>query len=86
MISGRQNNPLSIILLTAFFMLILSPLSLNYDVSFHLSFLAVLGIIYTQKFFDRIFYFLPEIFAIKESLVLTLSSLSFTLPIMIFNF
>ncbi len=86
LISGRKNNPLSIILLTAVIMVIFSPLSLNYDVSFHLSFLAVLGIIYTQDFFNKIFFFLPKAFSIKEALVLTMASLSFTLPVMIFNF
>jgi competence protein ComEC len=67
-------------------MIILSPFSLNYDVSLHLSFLAVLGIIYTQKFFDNLFNFLPNFLEIKTAFVLTLSALVFTLPIMIFNF
>ncbi len=86
MISGRTAHNLSLLLFTAIIMVMLSPLSLNYDVSFHLSFLAVIGILYTQDFFKRIFYFLPETLAIKEAFVLTLSALSFALPIMIFNF
>ncbi len=86
LISGRQWNPLSIILLTALIMILFSPLSLNYDVSFHLSFLAVFWIVYTQKFFNKIFFFLPEFMAIKEAFVLTMASLTFTLPIMMFNF
>lgn len=86
LIWGRQNNPLSIILLTAFIMVIVSPMAINYDISFHLSFLAVLWIIYTQDFFNKAFYFLPKTFAIKEAFVLTLAALSFSLPIMVFNF
>ena len=86
MSSGRKWSSLSIILLTIFIMILLSPLSLNYDVSLHLSFLAVIWIVYTQDFFKKIFYFLPEMLAIKEAFVLTLGALSFTLPIMIFNF
>ena len=86
MISGRGNNSLTVILFTCFIMVFVSPLSLNYDVSFHLSFLAVVGILYTQWFFKRIFWFLPEFFAIKEAVVLTFAALSFTLPIMMFNF
>ena len=77
---------LSLLLLVAVAMVIWSPLILTYDVSFHLSFLAVFGILYTQDFFKRIFYFLPETLAIKEAFVLTLSALTFALPIMIFNF
>lgn len=85
-VSGRQNNNLSIILLTGIIMTLISPLAINYDISLHLSFLAVLWIIYTQDLFNKLFHFLPSTFAIKEAFVLTLASLSFTLPIMIFNF
>lgn len=86
LISGRKWNILSIILLTAAIMVIISPLSLNYDISLHLSFLAVLWIIYTQKFFEKIFFFLPSFLEIKTAFTLTLSALVFTLPIMIFSF
>ncbi len=84
--SWRKWNLLSIILLTAIIMIIISPLSINYDVSLHLSFLAVLWIVYSQKFFEKIFYFLPNFLEIKTAFTLTLSALLFTLPIMIFNF
>jgi len=67
-------------------MTLLSPLTLLYDVSLHLSFLAVIGIIYTQEFWTKIFSFLPSFFAIREAFVLTLSALVFALPIMIFQF
>lgn len=82
----RSSSNLTLVLLTACIMVWVSPLSLNYDVSLHLSFLAVIGIVYTQWFFKKIFSFLPSILAIREAFVLTLSALSFTLPIMIFNF
>ena len=85
-VSWRKASLFTLILLTAFFIVINSPLSLNYDVSLHLSFLAVLWIVYTQKFFEKVFDFLPEFLAIKEAFVLTLSALSFTLPVMIFDF
>lgn len=84
--SGRQSHTLSIILLTAIIMVLYSPISLNYDISFHLSFLAVLGIIYTQVFFEKIFFWVPNFLEMRTALVLTLAALSFSLPIMIFNF
>lgn len=86
LISGRKWNMLAIILFTAIIMVIISPLSLNYDVSLHLSFLAVLWIMYTQKFFEKVFNFLPNFLEIKTAFTLTLSALVFTLPIMIFSF
>jgi competence protein ComEC len=86
LISGRKTNILSLIVLTAIIMTIISPLSINYDISLHLSFLAVLWIIYSQKFFEKLFYFLPDFLEIKTAFTLTLSALVFTLPIMIFSF
>lgn len=67
-------------------MVYVSPYSLNYDISFHLSFLAVLGIFSLSDPLKRVFFFLPEKFAIRESVVLTFSALIFTLPIMLLNF
>ena len=67
-------------------MVFLSPYILNYDVSFALSFLAVFGLVYAQDFWKKIFYFMPEVLAIREAFVLTLSALTFTLPIMLLNF
>lgn len=82
----RNWNILSILLLTATLMSIYSPYSLNYDISMHLSFLAVLGIIYTQDFYEKSFKFLPNILEIRTAFTLTLSALTFSLPIIIFSF
>jgi len=84
--SWRQWNILSIIILTLVLMVSFSPLSINYDISLHLSFLAVLWIIYSQKYIESIFNFLPNIFEIKTAFCLTISAMIFTLPIMLFNF
>lgn len=84
--NGRQWNILSISLLTLLLMVSYNPFSINYDVSLHLSFLAVFWIIYTEKFFNNIFIFLPNIFEIRNAISITLSALVFTLPVMIFNF
>jgi competence protein ComEC len=86
LMSWRKWNSLAIILFTLIVMIILSPLSLNYDVSLHLSFLAVLWIIYTQKFFEKTFDFLPNFLEIKTAFTLTLSAMVFTLPIIFLNF
>ncbi len=84
--SGNKVNSLVLLLFAAVCMSIYSPLSLNYDVSMHLSFLAVLGIILTQGFFMKIFSFVPQSFALREALVLTCSAFVLTLPIMLFQF
>jgi len=86
LMSGRKINILLILLSSIFLMTIINPLILNYDISFQLSFLAVLGIIYTKNFFDRFFCFLPNFLAIKDSFSITVSAMTFTLAIMIFDF
>lgn len=84
--SGSSVKNITLLAFTAVCMCLFSPLVLLYDVSFHLSFLAVIGIIYTQQIFQKLFSWVPDFFAIREALVLTLASLSFTLPIMMFQF
>lgn len=86
LMSWRSLNAWIVILFSITIMIIYNPLILNYDVSFQLSFLAVLWIIFTKDYFDKIFYFLPKFFAIQEAFVLTLSAMVFSLPIMIFDF
>ncbi len=86
LLSWRNSHSYTLVILSGLIMVLISPSTLSYDVSFHLSFLAVLGIIFTQVFWKKIFYFVPSIFAIREALVLTFAAMVFTLPIMIFNF
>lgn len=86
LVSWRKWSVFTILMFTAFIMALFSPLILNYDVSFSLSFLAVFWIVYTQEFWKKVFKFMPETLAIKEAFMLTMAALTFTLPIMLFNF
>ncbi len=86
LVSGRSWNSFVILAFSAFLLILYNPLIINYDISFELSFLAVLWLIYTKDFFDKLFSFLPKILAIRESFVLTLRAFSFTIPIMIVYF
>lgn len=71
---------------TVLYFVIREPYTLNYDVSFHLSFLAVLGMMYTTEFFKKYLSWVPSFFGIREALVATLGALSFTFPVSILNF
>jgi competence protein ComEC len=84
--SWNTSKAITLLVFTAVAMTLLNPFALSYDVSLHLSFLAVIGIMYTQDIFQKIFYWIPNTFAIREALVLTLAALSFSIPIMIFQF
>lgn len=83
---GRKASFESIFLLTIFIMTCVNPLALNYDISFQLSFFSVLWIVYLKDILDKIFAFVPSFFAIRESLVMSLSALIFTFPLIIVNF
>ncbi|MDD2909269.1 MAG: ComEC/Rec2 family competence protein [Candidatus Gracilibacteria bacterium] len=86
MLNGRKLNIYTLLIAIASVFVVLNPLIINYDISFHLTFLALLGLIIFQEKLSRLFYFLPKKFQIKESIATTLSVFIFTLPIMLVNF
>ena len=75
-----------LIILTLTLMVILSPFSLLYDVSLQLSFLAVLGILFTQDYFKKIFSFLPNFLSLRDACVLTFSAFAWLFPVLFFQF
>lgn len=83
---GRQKHNLTLLILIALWITLYEPLYLIYDVSFHLSFLAVVGIMYFYEFYSRVFRFIPNIISIRDSFCLTLSATTTTLPILLFSF
>lgn len=85
-ISGRQNDMLTLTLLTMLIMSIINPYSLNFDISFHLSFLAVFSIIYLYPIISNLLSFLSDLKIIKESIAIAFSALVFTLPISVVFF
>lgn len=82
----RKWNTLSIIIFTLLIMVSISPLSINYDTSLHLSFLAVLWIIYFQEIIESKLSFITNFLEIRNALSLTISAYIFTIPIMALSF
>jgi competence protein ComEC len=85
-IFGRVTSGLRILTLILAIMLFLNPLSLRYDISFQLSFLAMLGILTLYEPFYHFFRFLPKTFQIREIFSLTLSAQFFVLPLTLYHF
>lgn len=83
---GRQANTLAVLMVSLFLMVLISPYSLNYDVSLHLSFFAVLWILLYSDTFKKLFSFVPELFLIRESLVMTFAALVLNIPILLWSF
>ncbi|MEK7500898.1 MAG: ComEC/Rec2 family competence protein [Patescibacteria group bacterium] len=73
------------LVLAAFFMVLLNPRLLIFDIGFQLSFLAVAGILYFKNFWDRVFGWLPIKLA-RELLSLSFSAQITTWPIILYNF
>ena len=84
--TGRRIRPIPVLLAIATGFILLDPLILNHDLSFQLSFLAVLGLICLVRPLSRLFRFLPRTGAIRESVVLSIAAMIATLPLMIGNF
>ena len=87
-ILGRQNAGARVLVLAATLMIIQNPFLLRYDVSFQLSFLASLGIIYGKPFID---YYIKKITKERftfwvDIISVTLASQFFTLPVIMYNF
>jgi competence protein ComEC len=85
-IFGRVTSGLRILTLILAVMLFLNPLSLRYDLSFQLSFLAMLGILTLYEPFYNFLKFLPKAFQAREIASLTLSAQFFVLPLTLYHF
>lgn len=72
--------------LAAFFMNFYEPKILIYDVGFQLSFLATAGLLYVSPLIEKYFQFLPEVFEIRESVMMTMSAQILALPVIVLNF
>ncbi|MEA2088469.1 MAG: ComEC/Rec2 family competence protein [Patescibacteria group bacterium] len=83
---GRVNNLISVLSLTASFLLIINPLFLFGDVGFQLSFLAILGIIYLSPIFYKWLKNIPDFYGLKKILIITLSAQAATLPVAVYHF
>ena len=83
---GRRINMLILILLTASTMLLFNPYALKYDLSFELSFLAFIGLVYLSPLVEnlKLVRWLPK--NLKSSLSETLGAQLMVLPILIFSF
>lgn len=83
---GRLGNSINSLLLAIFAMLLFNPKLLLSDVSFQLSFMAVLGLIYLSPILEKKFKQLPDFWELKNILIMTLSAQLFVTPLTLFYF
>ena len=82
---GRLSKEWRPVLIAAFFMVALNPTLLVFNIGFQLSFLAVLGIIFFNDFWARVFKWMPIKF-VRDLLSLSMSAQIATLPVLVYNF
>jgi competence protein ComEC len=82
----RKTTPRLLILWTAVLMTLWNPLSLQYDVSFQLSFLATVGLSEIGPWLKKILKHVPSTLGIRESLTATLAAQIATIPLSVLIF
>jgi len=81
--TGEGINPRNAVTFTALAMALINPTILTGDLSFQISFLAVLGILYLGPPFKKLFHYTEEgLFAWKEAGITTLAAQLATMPIL----
>lgn len=83
---GREFSSFRILFLVCAIMLFQNPFLLRYDLSFQLSFLAMLGIVSLFPILREIFKKFPNPFQLRDLFLITISAQYFTFPILIYNF
>lgn len=73
------------LLIAGFLMVFVNPKILVFDLSFQLSFLATVGLIYVSPIIEKYFSFVPARFGIREIVVATLATQIFVLPFLIYQ-
>ena len=84
-VTGRTSEALHLLFVAAFFMVLWNPLSLLYDPSFQLSFLATLGLLLLGPEISRRFSRVTDRWGIRETLSATLSTQIFVLPLLLYE-
>lgn len=83
---GRTNRLTNSIVLTAVLMTVVNPFVLVWDVGFQLSFLATIGLIYLLPILEARFEKMPQLFSIKTLFLSTISAITLTLPLILYQF
>jgi len=85
---GRLHQGVNLLVLAAFLMLWQNPKLLRADAGFQLSFLAMLGIVYFEPYFLKLFQRIPnwKHFEMRQILAMSLGAQIFVLPLILYYF
>jgi competence protein ComEC len=83
--TGRTYDVGRALLLTAVIMIIFNPMILRYDVSFQLSFIATVGVIYFTPKIERYFMWVTKRFGLRDMISVTTAAYIFVLPFIVYK-
>ncbi len=83
---GRMSQAGRVLVFTAVLMCLQNPLVLVWDAGFQLSFVATLGLVYPSPIVEKHLLWMPTKFGLRESASSTLSAISATLPLILYQF
>jgi len=82
--TGRVSQIQRSLFIAGFLMLLHNPNILVFDPSFQLSFMATLGLILIPNRIEKYFHFLPTKFGLRETMIATISTQIFVLPLILY--
>lgn len=83
---GRMSQAGRVLVFTAVLMCLQNPLVLAWDAGFQLSFVATLGLVYLSPIIEKHLLWVPVKFGLRESSSSTLSAITATLPLILYQF
>ncbi len=83
--TGRAYDIKRALFIAGFFMVLQNPAILVFDVSFQLSFLSTVGLIYVSPLIERLFYLIPEKLNLRSIVASTVSTQLFVLPLLLYT-
>ncbi|MFA5987117.1 MAG: ComEC/Rec2 family competence protein [Candidatus Paceibacterota bacterium] len=83
--TGRVYDATAALILAGFIMIVYNPASLVFDLSFQLSFLATLGIIFVSPIVEKYFSWAPSHFGIREAATNSVAAQVLVLPLIVYQ-
>ncbi|MGH7249783.1 MAG: ComEC/Rec2 family competence protein, partial [Minisyncoccia bacterium] len=83
--TGRNYDVARALILAAVFRLIINPMTLVYDVSFQLSFIATIAVIFYTPKIEKYFYWVTEKFQLRDIISVTCAAYIFVAPFILYE-
>jgi competence protein ComEC len=84
-VTGRTSEITRALFIAGFLMVLQNPKILIFDISFQLSFLATLGLIFLPPILEKRFHFVPRKFQMREFALATVATQIFVLPFLLYK-